>query len=159
MDKRICLTKQKKERTTNKELPRLTTGEYLNYIESFFIENPKLDKQIIKNMESEIKKKINAYKLQDVRKKRYNTESFITLEETYDKLLVSKLGCYYCKCNTTIFYTHVRQENQWTLERLDNNYGHSNDNTVIACLDCNLKRCTKSSKDFKFAKQLTIKKI
>jgi RNase P subunit RPR2 len=46
--------------------------------------------------------------------------------------------------------------NQWTLERMDNNKGHNNDNVVIACLDCNLKRRLQNKDAFLFTKQLTI---
>ena len=28
---------------------------------------------------------------------------------------------------------------QWTLDRIDNNIGHSKENVVICCLKCNLK--------------------
>ena len=67
--------------------------------------------------------------------------------------------CYYCKNEVCIFYDTIRQSNQWTLERLDNLIGHSDTNTVIACLDCNLKRRTSSSNAFCFSKQLVIKKV
>ena len=81
------------------------------------------------------------------------------IDEKLIELLVSNLKCYYCLCESSLFYTKIRQPDQWTLERIDNNLGHSYDNTVISCLDCNLKRRTKNSKDFQFAKQLVIKKV
>jgi len=37
-------------------------------------------------------------------------------------------------------YEYVRDPKQWTLERKDNSLGHTNDNVVLACLNCNIKR-------------------
>ena len=50
--------------------------------------------------------------------------------------------CFYCKEPTNILYEYVREPKQWTIERLDNTYGHNCDNIVIACLSCNLRRRT-----------------
>lgn len=105
---------------------------------------------------TEIKKKINSYKTQDIKKDKLN--NLINYEETVEKLLESKLKCYYCKDDVIIIYEKIREPKQWTLDRLDNNIGHKKDNTVICCLDCNLKRRVKSHEHFKFTKQLLIKK-
>ena len=105
---------------------------------------------------NEIKKKINSYKTQDIKKDKLN--NLINYDETIEKLLESKLKCYYCKDNVIIIYEKIREPKQWTLDRLDNNIGHNKENTVICCLDCNLKRRVKSHESFKFTKQLIIKK-
>ena len=34
----------------------------------------------------------------------------------------------------------INEPNQWTLDRLNNDIGHFNDNVVICCLTCNLKK-------------------
>jgi hypothetical protein len=159
MDKVIDLKKPKKKRSNCDEIPTLTSSEYMEYVQSFFVENTRLDKSIEKKMASEIRKKLGSYKTQDVKKARYHKPSFITMDNVYEKLLTSKMMCYYCNEPVCVFYTSARQENQWTLERIDNAFQHTNENTVIACLDCNLKRSTRNSEHFQFAKQLTIKKI
>jgi hypothetical protein len=159
MDKVIGLKKPKKKRSNCDEIPTLDSSEYLEYFQGYFIENTKLDKSIEKKMASEIRKKLGSYKSQDVKKERYDENSFITMDNVYEKLLTSKMGCYYCRDPVCVFYTSARQDNQWTLERIDNAFQHTNENTVIACLDCNLKRSTRNSEYFQFAKQLTIKKI
>jgi hypothetical protein len=159
MDKVIDLKKPKKKRSNCDEIPTLSSTEYMEYIKSYFVKNTSLDEYVERKMASEIKKKLASYKTQDVKKSRYNENTFITMDNVYEKLLTSKLTCYYCKETVCVFYSSARQDNQWTLERLDNSYQHTNENTVIACLDCNLKRNTRNSEHFQFAKQLTIKKI
>lgn len=159
MDKKVDLKKLPTKR--KKSVPLISIEETVNYLRCYFIpEDFSIkDKQIMKQINSEIKKKRTSYKSQDVSKKKYNEQTFISEKEIYEKMLVSDMKCYYCKCNTCIFYKEVRQSDQWTLERINNLHGHSNTNTVIACLDCNLKRRDKNSDAFQFAKQLVIKKI
>ena len=74
-------------------------------------------------------------------------------------MVASKLKCYYCKCNMQIFYFKVRAMNQWTLDRIDNDLPHSNDNVIISCLKCNLERRRQNKDKFLFTKQLKINKI
>ena len=102
----------------------------------------------------EIKTKITSYKNQDIKKKKYDENLFIKKEEVLEKLVSSKLKCYYCSKPVYIIYKYVRQDDQWTLERLNNTKGHHNDNVVISCLKCNLKRRTSNHEYFKFTKQL-----
>ena len=100
-------------------------------------------------------RKLQSYKNQDRKKNKYN-EDFITEEELLEKLVISKLKCIYCRTNVLLFYKQVREEKQWTLDRIDNNLGHSNINTVIACLKCNLQRRTTNDKKFLFTKQMRL---
>ena len=57
-----------------------------------------------------------------------------------------------------LIYENVRQMNQWTLDRIDNNFGHNKNNLVISCLECNLKRRNIDKDKFLFTKRLNIKK-
>jgi len=104
----------------------------------------------------ELKKKINGYKTQDQKKERYHEQSFINQEELYEKLVVSKLKCHYCGKNVKVIYKYVRDELQWTLDRIDNDLGHSSENTIICCLKCNLKRRVLDSKKFEFTQKLKL---
>jgi hypothetical protein len=100
-------------------------------------------------------KKRQSYKSQDIRKKKY-TDDFITKEQLLEKLVVSKLRCRYCRKKVLLMYQQVRSERQWTLDRIDNCLGHSNSNTVIACLKCNLERRNINDKKFLFTKQMRL---
>ncbi len=107
----------------------------------------------------ELKKKINGYKAQDDKKMIYTKEKFVTFDKLVQKLVESKLTCFYCRCPCYLIYDNVRQMNQWTLDRIDNEYGHNTNNVVMSCLKCNLERRNIDKNKFLFTKQLKIKKI
>ncbi len=109
-------------------------------------------------MKKEVKRKIASYKNQDVKKNKYNKEKLITYEECLTKLVISKLKCYYCKKNCLIYYENKLEENQWTLDRLDNSIGHEEKNVVVCCYKCNIKRGRLDDEKFKFTKQLRVVK-
>ena len=104
--------------------------------------------------------KINGYKHQDIEKQILQSEKLINLDNLIEKLVISKLKCYYCKEKILLCYKNVREKKQWTLDRIDNDYGHNHDNVVISCLECNLKRrCIdmnkyKESKKFRYIKKI-----
>lgn len=107
---------------------------------------------------SSLDKKIHGYKTQDIKKSFHDITTLITREELLEKLVASKLKCYYCSTPVKILYSIAREPLQWSLDRLDNYKSHTKDNTVIACLDCNLKRRRIDADKFHFTKNLTIKK-
>ena len=101
-----------------------------------------------------LKNKLDSYKQQD-KKKTYDAyDNFITLENIIEKLVAYNMRCYYCNNKTLILFKNVRTNYQWTLDRLNNYDEHSNANTIICCLKCNLQRRRKNSEKFKFTKQL-----
>jgi hypothetical protein len=91
---------------------------------------------------SQIKAKLRSYKDQDLKKNKYDSSRFVTVDFIIGKLKESLMICFYCKEPTNILYEYVREPKQWTIERLDNTYGHNCENVVIACLSCNLRRRT-----------------
>jgi hypothetical protein len=109
-------------------------------------------------LKQELEKKINGYKQQDIKKEMYDTNQLITFAEVVEKLVISKLKCAYCKCEVLLLYKNVREPLQWTLDRKYNDDCHSNENTLISCLKCNLERRVKNIDKFTFTKQLRIKK-
>jgi hypothetical protein len=107
----------------------------------------------------EIATKLNGYRNQDSLKGRFDTQTFITVQQTIDLLVQSNLTCFYCKCFTPILYKNVRDGNQWSLDRIDNDKGHSHDNVVISCLKCNLQRKRRSSNTFAMSKQMILTRV
>ena len=120
--------KTKKRKITeniNKNLfDKLSQVEYLNKL--YLNENY----DGIDFVKKEVERKLSGYKNQDVKKKKLE-ENFIVYEECLEKLVISKLKCYYCKDNCLLAYENVREEKQWTLDRIDNSQGHNNNNVVI----------------------------
>ena len=104
----------------------------------------------------EVERKIKSYKNQDIRKKMFDVQNFILYSDCLEKLVISKLKCYYCRCECLLLYETVLESKQWTLDRIDNKKGHNKDNVVICCLECNLKKGTINDKKFKFTKQMRI---
>jgi hypothetical protein len=106
----------------------------------------------------QINNKIYGYRTQDIDKKILCEEKLIGLHNVLQLMIECNNTCFYCKENVNVLYEYVREPKQWTLERLDNNFGHNNDNVVIACLSCNLRRKTMYHERFIFTKQLNIVK-
>ena len=110
----------------------------------------------IDDVKKEIKRKISSYAQQDKRRDIFDSKKIINFDQCTEKLVLSKLKCYYCKCEMLLMYKDKREPTQWTLDRLDNNIGHFNSNVVICCLNCNLKKRRMDDEKFKFTKQLNI---
>ena len=106
----------------------------------------------------QLKHKLYGYYYQDLKKKKYSEDCFIKLENIVKLLIDCNFDCYYCKNKVQVLYQHVREASQWTLERIDNEFGHNEGNVVIACLQCNLKRKTMYHDRFVFTKQIKIVK-
>jgi len=118
-----------------------------------------LDKEIYPLFQSEIKTKINNYKSQDIKKNIFDENNFIKYEILIKKIKESNLTCYYCSEHIYILYEIVRENKQWTIDRINNDLGHNEDNIVISCLECNLKRRNINSNKFLFTKQLILNKL
>ena len=153
--KKIILEK-KKEKKQNNSLPL----EYYNkdnhqeYINKLLLnQSYEHDNKIRKEIEAKVK----GYIQQDKRKNREDT--YITAEETIEKLVISQLKCQYCCCQLKLLYTVKRDDEQWTLDRIDNDKAHTKDNVIISCLKCNLKRRRINKDKFEFTKKLHIVKI
>ena len=110
-------------------------------------------------LEKQMKQKIEGYKIQDKKKNLWNPEKFINMETLEQKLKDSQLCCFYCKDTIYLWYDYVLEPKQWTLERIDNDYGHNTDNVEIACLSCNRKRRCMFHERYRFTKQITFVKV
>lgn len=105
-----------------------------------------------------IERKIMGYKYQDNKKDLHNQNELISLQEAKQKLLDCDLKCNYCSKIVKVIYRVVRDPLQWTLDRIDNKKNHSNDNTIISCLHCNLKRRNINKDKFEFSQNMIIVK-
>ena len=109
-----------------------------------------------KTMLQQIKQKISGYKRQDVIKNIWNEADFVDISHVIGKMIESNFLCYYCKEQMHVLYEVSREMKQWTIDRIDNDKGHNNDNYHLACLECNLKRRRQTDDKFLFTKQLKI---
>ena len=105
---------------------------------------------------SELNHKIQGYKGQDLKKEIHH---IINLADVLEKLVGSQLRCCYCSKPVYVLYKNVREPLQWTLDRIDNDLGHTQENTCIACLKCNLQRRVMNAEKFSFTKKLKIQKV
>ena len=126
---------------------------HINILNQLYL-NEKFEGSI--NVEKSIKRKIKGYENQDKKKGIFNRKKIINYSDLLEILVISKLKCHYCRCDCLLMYDNVREKKQWTLDRIDNDKGHNNDNVVICCLECNLKKGTMDDEKFKFAKQIRI---
>ena len=166
MEKKILITgKRNIDSFSNKDKKRLESEKWEN--KELLLDNKKqiniLNKlylkeeyEGIKTVKKSIEKKIKGYENQDIKKDKLKKNKLIKYEDLLEILVISKLKCYYCKCDCLLMYDNVREKKQWTLDRLDNEEGHNRDNVVVSCLECNLKKGTMDDKKFKFAKQMRI---
>lgn len=153
--KNIIIKKEKKERKNKIMCEHEIKDQNKIIIDLYFNNNFENKTKVI----SELKKKINGYKSQDKKKKRYCEKDFINYDELVEKILVSKLKCKYCFSKLLLIYNNIREPKQWTLDRINNDLQHTNNNTLICCLECNLKRRRINKDKFLFTKQMKISKI
>ena len=128
----------------------------IDFVNKIYLEQDFREKKFIIR---EINSKISSYRQQDIRKNLHEKENLITLDDIIEKLVISKLKCYYCKTPVLIIFDKIRDQTQWTLDRLNNYDEHTNKNTIISCLKCNLERRRKNSDKFLFTKQLQTNQI
>jgi hypothetical protein len=105
---------------------------------------------------SHIKSKLCSYKHQDITKKKLNETEFVSFNEVIKLLVECNLTCCYCSQDVFILYEKVREQKQWSLDRINNDLGHNTGNLVIACLECNLKRRRTNKDAFMFTKNMVI---
>ena len=107
-------------------------------------------------LKREINKKLNGYKTQDKQNEILDLNYLISLDRVVEKLMSCKLKCFYCNEICELLYKNTFSKKQWTLDRIDNNYGHNDNNVVISCLECNVKRGDMDSERFKRGKEIKI---
>ena len=156
-----CITysdpyKKKNTIVSDEEHPLYDQSNHLDYLIKIRDKiNFEYSKEIIKSL----KTKHYSYRSQDKKSKKFDDTQHITFDQLVDKLIESKLICFYCNENLKLIYSGRKETKQWSLERLDNNLGHYNSNTCISCLKCNLDRRKDNFEYFKLSKNIKIKKV
>jgi len=159
-DKKICISG-----TNNRYMMKKVTKEPIvekkrqGHVELNFINQIDLIcGEINPAVEQQINRKISGYKQQDLKKGVYDDSQFINIGSIVNKMRETDLKCYYCKVEMMILYEMAREAKQWTVDRVDNDFGHNLGNYHLACLSCNLKRRRTNHDKFLFTKQLGIVK-
>jgi hypothetical protein len=106
----------------------------------------------------ELQKKISGYRGQDILKELFDPAAFVDIRTAIELLYKSELLCFYCREPVKVIYENVREPKQWSLERINNQYGHNCGNLEIACLSCNVRRGTMYHERYVFTKQMSIVK-
>ena len=131
----------------------------LNLLKTIYNKDDKSIDKHIKMIVSHIKAKISSYKQQDILKGKLNEDEFVSFIDVIDLLHNSQMKCHYCSCETYLLYEVVRENKQWSLDRINNEIGHNRNNLLIACLECNLKRRRTNKDAFFFTKNLKIVRL
>ena len=76
--------------------------------------------------------RLKNYSYQDQDTRRYNAKKFIKMNEVEDLFKKQSSRCFHCWENLTL--------ETWTLDRINNNYGHETGNCLLSCLRCNTQR-------------------
>jgi hypothetical protein len=162
--KNINITKEKTKRVivetwtfTENDLGFDNIFKVLNMIQKKEFDDTEYT-NIVKCILQQLNQKINGYKSQDIHKKLLDLEKIVDLENVIQLLIQCNLECFYCKNKVKVLYQHVREPSQWTLDRIDNDYGHNKGNLEIACLSCNVRRRTMYADRYVFTKQLKLVK-
>jgi hypothetical protein len=154
----------------SKEMQKRVTTEKWNFPIEYFEYNNQMKMiidisnnlfstdEVSKILIQEINKKISGYKQQDKIKKIFDENKFLTFENIINKMIDCQLKCRYCLNEMFVLYDISREIRQWSVDRINNDLGHNNDNFHLACLDCNLKRRRRTDEKFLFTKQLNIVK-
>lgn len=153
--KKIIFTATNEEKTNIRKEMDLSFNAQQQMINMLYMGD---DFEFKKELLTELNKKRNGYKQQDRKKEIFSEYYFITYEQIVEKLVLSKLSCHYCKTNVLLFFKNKREPTQWTLDRINNDLAHTDSNTIISCLKCNLDRRVKNIDVFTFSKQLKIMK-
>jgi hypothetical protein len=138
----------------------LKNGKYINQCNEAIQYYKKYHQQYRRgnNIDNIIKVKIRQCILGDNRHNRHIGNDYITLNHI--KNLINEKNCPYCGITMKFINFDDNDTEQFTINRLDDNLPHNNNNINICCLSCNIKRgiqlrTKQNSKKCKFFKELT----
>lgn len=160
--KKINFEVKKKERKVNEKTKKILDETQIQE-QNIILNRLYLDDEQLEHKQqylSELKKKWQSYKQQDKKHDIYHENYFIDFDSMIHKMVASKMKCFYCQEVCMFIYSESYETHQWTLDRIDNNKGHTCENTVICCLQCNLARGSIDHERFKESKKIrSVRKI
>ena len=142
------------DKVKEETLDKVNVKEEAGIIKNVILTNQIKD-EIIKNIHN----KMNGYKNQDIKKKVFDQQLFITQDNIIQLIIKQDLKCFYCNSVCLFFYKFVREKKQWTLDRIDNSKGHYSDNVILSCLKCNLTRRNQDKNKFYQGKNFNLVKM
>jgi hypothetical protein len=80
---------------------------------------------------------INSSKSSDLNKNRYDETNHITLEFLQEQHIKQQNKCGYCQIDMEFTFDQNKNPNKITIERINNDIGHTIDNCIFACFKCN----------------------
>lgn len=107
-----------------------------------FTEKSKKNPAEVKRAEVNVKNKVASYMRQDIKMDRVTDEN-VTVKDVERKLKECDMRCFYCGIKM-----EISGRIQWTLDRKENHIAHTDKNTVVACLQCNLKKRRQETQRF-----------
>lgn len=107
----------------------------------------------------QIRIKQAGYRCQDTHKDLFDPSRFVDARYILELLQAANNTCFYCREPVLLFYEYRRDPKQWTLERIDNAFGHNRGNVEIACLSCNVRRRTMYHERYIATKQCVLRKL
>lgn len=159
--RKVSLVYQEEQRefdVLSKKLKKIAETEKWELVETAEIEGAFLEDKLSEDQRKIVMQllsvKQQGYKSQDKKKELYCGSEFVSVENICDLLKASNLTCFYCELPVKLIYKYARDPKQWSLERVDNDYGHNRNNVVIACLDCNVRRRTIYQERYKKTKEM-----
>lgn len=110
-------------------------------------------RQLEQKMDGYIRQDKEKAEKREKREQRKNTSfvihESISLYEALKKVRDEEYRCHYCRELVRLVYRTTRDKEQWTLDRVDNERGHDEQNLVVACYACNIRRRKQSYRKFK----------
>ena len=111
-------------------------------------------------LHTKILDKINSHRSYDKKRNIYDELNFIDYECVFMKICNSDSKCCYCKIELKLINYKPYQQNQFSIDRIDSKLGHVDYNCCISCMGCNIRKGSKTSKQYmnilNYEKQLKI---
>ena len=109
-------------------------------------------KGVTRRVLMELRGKRRGYQEQD-KKRGWDPASVLVENAMAEKMLIQKQKCFHCGTRIHVLYRDRYDPLQWSIDRLDNDKGHTQDNVVVSCMRCNLRRGNKSIRTYDVIKQ------